>query len=59
METLLGVWESCNVFITEDGIKKKVVPYNYLYDTYKSLWPLRCYINLEDDRSIISVFPVE
>lgn len=59
METLLGVWQNGNLFITEDGIEKKVIPYNYIYNQYKNNFPLKCYIILEDDKSIIAVLPVE
>lgn len=59
METLLGVWQSGNLFITEEGIERKVIPYNYLYNEYKNKLPLKCFITLEDNRSIIAVLPVE
>lgn len=59
METLKGVWQSGNLFITEFGEEKKVVPYNYIYNQYKNQLPINCYITLEDNRTIIAVLPVE
>lgn len=56
--TLLGQWQECNKFITEDNEILKVFPMSYVYSIYKHRLPLDCFIILDKD-TIIFLIPIE
>ena len=45
-KTLKGTWISGNVFIDEENISHRVVPYSPLYNSLKDRFPIVCYILL-------------
>jgi hypothetical protein len=46
--TLRGTYISCNKFEDENGKVYQVFPYGKLIDTFEHLFPLKCFIQLED-----------
>ena len=59
MITIKGLWKSGNLFIKENGEEIKVNAMTYIYEQYKPLLPLNCFINISKDENIIySVHPI-
>lgn len=56
LKTIEGKWVSCNKFEDNNGVMR-VVPMNYIHELYRGKWPFDCFILLEDNRRIVSVFP--
>lgn len=49
---LRGTWVKYNKFIDEKGEVIIIYPYGMTGDKYRNLWPLNCYILL-DEKSIL------